>query len=137
MNVVLKYGRDLLVMRMVEELRNSLQRWFSNRQQQALVMKIELTTWVNWKLYLRFNRLSSYEVDSINFWEFNVKYVGISDQVNLQIYSCTCKMFDLNHISCTHAIIACRYGNMSCYIMCSQYYEELTYIFIFKIYIFY
>ena len=31
MNVVLKYARDLLVVRMVEELRNLLQRWFSNR----------------------------------------------------------------------------------------------------------
>ena len=31
MNVVLKDARDLLVVRMVEELRNLLQRWFSNR----------------------------------------------------------------------------------------------------------
>ena len=44
MNVALKDARDLSVMRMVEELRNLLQRWFLKRQQQALVMKIELTT---------------------------------------------------------------------------------------------
>ena len=42
MNVVLKDVRDLSVIRMVKELRNLLQRWFSNRQQQALLMKIKL-----------------------------------------------------------------------------------------------
>ena len=47
MNVVLKYARDLPVVRMVEKLRNLLQRWFSNRQQQALSMKTELTTWAD------------------------------------------------------------------------------------------
>ena len=31
MNVVLKYARDLSVVRKVEKLRNLLQRWFSNR----------------------------------------------------------------------------------------------------------
>ena len=33
-------------------------------------------------------------------------------------------MFDLDHISCTHAIDAYRYGNMSLYIMCSQCYMK-------------
>ena len=47
MNVVLKYARDLPVVRMVEKLRNLLQRWFSNCQQQALSMKTELTTWAD------------------------------------------------------------------------------------------
>ena len=32
MNAALKDARDLPVVRMVEELRNVLQRWFSNRQ---------------------------------------------------------------------------------------------------------
>ena len=78
MNVVLKDVRDLSVIRMVKELRNLLQRWFSNHQQ-TLYMKSELTTWADMELCLRFNKLSSYEVESINFWEFNVKYVGTSD----------------------------------------------------------
>ena len=33
-------------------------------------------------------------------------------------------MFDLDHILCAHAIVACRYGNMSCYTLCSQYYMK-------------
>ena len=83
MNVVLKDARDLPVVRMVEELRNLLQIWFSNRQQQALSMKFELTTWADMELRLRFNKSSGYEVESINSWEFNVKYVGVGNQVNL------------------------------------------------------
>ncbi|KAL6323477.1 hypothetical protein AAG906_039049 [Vitis piasezkii] len=46
---------------MVEELRNLLQRWFSNHEQQALSMKTELTTWADMELHLRFNKSSGYE----------------------------------------------------------------------------
>ena len=95
MNAILKDARDLPVVRMVEELRNLLQRWFSNRQQ-TLYMKSELTTWADMELRLRFNKSSGYKVESINSWEFNVKYVGVSDQVNLQTLSCTCRMFDID-----------------------------------------
>ena len=35
------------------------------------------------ELRLRFNKSSAYEVNPINSWEFNVKYIGISDQINL------------------------------------------------------
>ena len=91
-------------------------------------MKIEITTWANMELCLRFNKSSSYEVEPINSWEFNVKYVGVSNQVNFQTRSCTCKMFDLDHIPCAHAIAACRYGNMSYYTLCSQYYLKNSFI---------
>ena len=87
-------------------------------------MKTELTTWADMELRLRFNKSSAYEVNPINSWEFNVKYVGISDQVNLQTPSCICRMSDLDHIPRAHAIAACRYGNISCYMMCSQYYMK-------------
>ena len=76
------------------------------------------------ELHLRFNKSPAYEVNHINSWEFNVKYVGISDQVNLQTRSCICRMFDLDHIPCAHAIAACRCGNISCYTMCFQYYMK-------------
>ena len=75
-------------------------------------------------MHLRFNKSLGYDVELINSWEFNVKYVGISNHVNLQVHSCTCRMFDLDHIPCAHAIAACRYGNMSCYTLCSQYYMK-------------
>ena len=91
-------------------------------------MKIEITTWATMELCLRFNKSSSYEVEPINSWEFNVKYVGVSNQVNLQTCLCTCKVFDLDHIPCAHAIAACRYGNMSCYTLCSQYYMKNSFI---------
>ena len=61
MNAILKDARDLPVVRMVEELRNLLQRWFSNRQQ-TLYMKSELTTWADMELRLRFNKSSGYKV---------------------------------------------------------------------------
>ena len=42
----------------------------------------------------------------------------------MKTYSCTCRVFDLDHIPCAHAIAACRYRNMSCYTLCSQYYMK-------------
>ena len=76
-------ARDLPIVRMVEEFRNLLQRWFSNCQQQTLSMKTELTTWAGMELCLRYNKSSGYEVEPINSWEFNVKYARVSNQVNL------------------------------------------------------
>ena len=54
--------------------------------------------------------------------KYNVKYNGFSDHVNLHNHSCTCRRFDLDHISCSHAIVACRYAHMSCYPLCSKDY---------------
>ena len=65
---------------------------------------------------------SMYQVEPINFKECNVKYVGIIALVNLDVCSCTCGQFDLNHIPCAHAISACRYYNIECYTLCSQYF---------------
>ena len=42
--------------------------------------------------------------------------------MNLQTCSCTCQHFDLDHITCSHAIVACRYTQMSCYSLCFKYY---------------
>ena len=43
LNVVLKDGRDLPILQLIEELRNLLQKWFANCKQQALLMTTELT----------------------------------------------------------------------------------------------
>ena len=72
-----------------------------------------------WILYIN---TSTYEVEAINLMEYNVKYNGISDHVNLQTRSCTCWPFDFDHIPCSHAIVACRYAQMSCYSLYFKYY---------------
>ena len=122
LNVVLKYARDLPILQLIEELRNLLQKGFTNRKQQALSMTIELTIWADGELRVRYNTLSTYEVKAMNSMEYNVKYNGVNDHVNLHNHSCTCRRFDLDHIPCSHVIAACRYAHMSCYPLCSKYY---------------
>ena len=85
-------------------------------------MTIELTTWADGELRVRYNTSSIYEVETINSMEYHVKYNGVSDHVNLRNHSCKCGRFDLDHILCSHAIAACRYAHMSCYPLCSKYY---------------
>ena len=89
-------------------------------------MTNELTTWVEGELCMRYNTSSTYEVEEINLMEYNVKYNGVIDRVNLHSHSCTCRHFDLDHIPCSHAIVACRYAQMSCYSLCSKYYNMNT-----------
>ena len=110
LNSVLKSARDLPVLKLVEELRNLLQKWFVYLQEKALSMSTEL------------NMLSTYQVEPINFKECNVNYADITTQVNLDARSCTCGQFDLDHIPCAHAITACRHYNIKCYTLCSQYF---------------
>ena len=120
LNVVLKNARDLPVLQLVEELRNLLQKWFVTHQQQEMSMSTELTMWVDGELRSRYNMSTTYLVEPINFKECNVKYAGISTQVNLNTHSCTCRQFDLDHIPCAHSIDACRFYNISiCYTSCS------------------
>ena len=85
-------------------------------------MSTKLTMWANGELRSRYNMSVTYLVEPINSKECNVKYVGISAQVNLDTRLCTCQQFDLDHIPCAHVIAACRYYNFSCYTLCSQYF---------------
>ena len=128
LNVVLKDARDLPILWLIEELRNLLQKWFANRKQQTLSMTNELTTWAEGELRMRYNTSSTYEVEEINLMEYNVKYNGVSDHVNLHTHSCTCRHSDLDHKPCSHAIVACRYAQMSCYSLCSKYYNMNTFL---------
>ncbi|RVW82952.1 hypothetical protein CK203_038338 [Vitis vinifera] len=113
---------DLPVLQLVEELRNLLQKWFVTRQQQAMSMSTKLTMWADGELHSRYNMSATYLVEPINSKECNVNYAGISAQVNLDTRSCTCRQFDLDHIPCAHAIVACRFYNISCYTLCSKYF---------------
>ena len=85
-------------------------------------MSTKLTMWADGELRSRYNMSATYLVEPINYKKCNVKYVGISAQVNLNTHSCTCQQFDLDHIPCAHAIAACRFYNISCYTLCSQYF---------------
>lgn len=102
---------------------------FTMSQQQAMSIITKLTMWANGELHLRYNISSTYQVKSINSKKFNVKYVGMSAQVNFDTHSCTCWQFDLNHILYVHATVACWYYNISCYTMCSQYFTIKTLLF--------
>ena len=55
LNGMLKSVRDRPVLKLVEELRNLLQKWFMCHQEQALSMSTELTKWVDEQLRLRYN----------------------------------------------------------------------------------
>ena len=47
---------------------------------------------------MQYNISSTYEAETINLMEYNVKYNGVSGHVNLQTCSCTCQHFDLDHM---------------------------------------
>ena len=87
-----------------------------------MLMSTELTMWADGEFYSRYHMSATYLMEPINSKECNVKYVGISAQVNLDTHSCTCRQFDLNHIPCAHAIATCRFYYISYYTLCSQYF---------------
>ena len=63
-----------------------------------MLMSTELTMWADGEFYSRYNMSATYLMEPINSKECNVKYVGISAQVNLDTHSCTCRQFDLVHM---------------------------------------
>ena len=59
------------------------------RQQKVMSMSTKLTMWVHENFVQNIMSLT-YQVESFNSKECNVKYVDIGAQVNLDTRSCTC-----------------------------------------------
>ena len=66
LNAILKNAKDLLVLQLVKELRNLLQKWLVTHQQQTMSITIELTMWVDKELCSRHNISVAYLVKPIN-----------------------------------------------------------------------
>lgn len=126
-NSVLRFARMLPVVHLIEEIRNMLQNWFSQRRDLSMKCKSMLCPDLGEKkLRKRLDAASRMNVVKINDMEYNVLDGDMNGLVHLQNYSCTCRKFDLEQLPCKHAIAVCRHLKLNPYSFASSYYTRAT-----------
>ncbi|CAL8109140.1 unnamed protein product [Prunus armeniaca] len=126
-NSVLRFARMLPVVHLIEEIRNMLQNWFSQRRDLSMKCKSMLCPDLGEKkLRKRLDAASRMNVVKINDMEYNVLDGDMNGLVHLQNYSCTCRKFDLEQLPCKHAIAVCRHLKLNPYSFAYSYYTRAT-----------
>ncbi|XP_038701913.1 uncharacterized protein LOC119998649 [Tripterygium wilfordii] len=93
------------------------------RRSIALEMKGELTDYYDKVAEERRNRARVMTVEPFSINTFLVKDGDDGGQVDLASKTCSCRVFDIDHIPCIHAFAACRVRKLPIISLCSQYYR--------------
>ncbi|XP_038717209.1 uncharacterized protein LOC120010489 [Tripterygium wilfordii] len=86
-------------------------------------MKGELTDYYDKVTEERRNRARVMTVEPISINTFLIKDGDDGGQVDLACKTCSCRVFDIDHIPCIHAFAACRVRKLPIISSCSQYYR--------------
>ncbi|XP_050937736.1 uncharacterized protein LOC127148299 [Cucumis melo] len=122
LNSKLKIDRDLPVASLLEAIREFLQRWFYERRKAASCLKSVLSSWAEGLIRKLVDESRSFIVNPVSEVEFQVVDGGKNFLVKLNCNSCSCLFWDLEEISCAHALIVIRSLNLNPYAFVSQYY---------------
>ncbi|KAL4035821.1 hypothetical protein IC575_004528 [Cucumis melo] len=105
LNSKLKIDRDLPVASLLEAIREFLQRWFYERRKAASCLKSVLSSWAEGLIRKLVDESRSFIVNPVSEVEFQVVDGGKNFLVKLNCNSCSCLFWDLEEISCAHALI--------------------------------
>ncbi|EOA21619.1 hypothetical protein CARUB_v10002032mg [Capsella rubella] len=103
-------------------LRLMLTRWFAARRIQAGMMTIVLTKGVEKLLAGRAERASILSVQQIDHHHYEVRSGTSVNVVNMSQRKCSYRMFDLDKLTCIHAIAAVEKANICRISKCHPYF---------------
>ncbi|XP_031742539.1 uncharacterized protein LOC116404370 [Cucumis sativus] len=124
MNSILKEPRDLHTASFLEHIRALLQRLFLESREEGIKVTSTLTKWTELVLQKKQERVLTMKVNPIDCYQFHVKDLDKENVVNLHNQECTCKEFQADQLSCTHAIAVARDRNINVYSLCANYYTN-------------
>ncbi|KAK2664858.1 hypothetical protein Ddye_003432 [Dipteronia dyeriana] len=87
-------------------------------------MRSQLTNAAHAEILERISECNHMTVSHVDWNIFLVKLQGDQWTVNLLEKTCTCKVFDLDHLPCAHALAAARERNLDYTSLCADYYKE-------------
>ncbi|KAK2655990.1 hypothetical protein Ddye_009042 [Dipteronia dyeriana] len=108
-NSCLKFARQSSMLTLVEFIRNMLQRWFHDRYRAAQVMHHQLTEETRLVILKFMEKYNFMTVNPVGWNIFSVKRFGKQWTVDLTRKTCTCNKFQLDHLPCSHSLVAARY----------------------------
>ena len=105
-NSALKIARSYQLVSLFEFIRDMVTRWFYERRTKALAYEGQPSEVVIAILNARLDLSSRYDIKPLNDAQFQVTGGTFSGIVDLAKKTCCCRVFDLDHYPCTHAICA-------------------------------
>ncbi|XP_018460194.2 uncharacterized protein LOC108831127 [Raphanus sativus] len=103
-NGVLKEERAFPIAYFVDSIRKLLSRWFAERREKAVSLKTNFTDAVELALHMRHANMGTLAVQHIDANRSYDTGGDLNCMVDLEKRSCTCRQYDLDKISCEHAI---------------------------------
>ncbi|KAH9743318.1 SWIM-type domain-containing protein [Citrus sinensis] len=122
-NSFMREPQKFPVTHLVDHFRKTMQQWFYDRKIVAESMTTRLTTWADEIVTERRTIAERMIVQPVSLHRFQVIGGGLKEGlVDLQQRTCTCRVFQLDHLVCAHAIAACLTHRVDFINLCSDFY---------------
>ncbi|XP_024034810.1 uncharacterized protein LOC127899106 [Citrus sinensis] len=122
-NSFMREPRKFPVTHLVDHFRKTLQQWFYDRKIIAESMSTRLITWADEIVTERRTIAKRMIVRSVSPHRFQVIGGGLKEGlVDLQKKTCSCRVFQLDQLVCSHAIAACLADRVDYINLCSDFY---------------
>ncbi|XP_073153870.1 uncharacterized protein [Henckelia pumila] len=125
-NSRLRTERDLPIVSLLDALQKLTSCWFSRYRNAATASTTVVTPAIESILRERFNASQKNQVYELNNLQYHVYAQDDHETVDFASNSCSCRVYDLDRIPCSHAIAASYAANLRIYDLCSEYYTTHT-----------
>ncbi|KAL3622172.1 hypothetical protein CASFOL_033583 [Castilleja foliolosa] len=126
LNGRLSWARKLPVCSLFEAIRHLLQDWFVVRRDEAVNNEIEVSSECNKRLVESGEVAAKMEVERLGGQIYHLKDGSHNYVVDLEKRTCTCNVFQVDLLPCSHAIKAISEDNQSLYSYVHAYYKTDT-----------
>ncbi|KAL5576418.1 hypothetical protein UlMin_018117 [Ulmus minor] len=124
LNAALVKVRELPITAFVNEIRLLCQKWFHERHTKAGCCSSKMSKDVETKLAQRRDHAQSMDVICADQYMFNVLDGDRNYCVDMALWTCTCRKFQLDQLPCDHVLAIIRKTPYEAYDLCSLYYTR-------------
>ncbi|KAL5558468.1 hypothetical protein UlMin_034679 [Ulmus minor] len=124
LNAVLVKVRELPMTAFVNEIRLLCQKWFHERRTKAACCTTMMSKDVETKLEERKDRAQAMGVICADQYTFDVVDGDRNYCVDMALWTCTCRKFQLDQLPCDHVLAVVRKTPYQAYDLCSLYYTR-------------
>ncbi|XP_075478761.1 uncharacterized protein LOC142519606 [Primulina tabacum] len=123
-NAKLKTEREMPIVALLDAIHKLTSKWFNKHRNAAGSATTTLTPSTEAILRANFTLSQRLKASQLNEFEYHVYGDGKDEVVNLSDRSCSCRVFQIDKISCAHAIAAIYGAKLDLYDFCSPYYSS-------------